>query len=83
MAWEEARTCVSAAVGRRRLSKTHLVEDVLEALLRQCRALDVLDGTELPGHSLAVLPLDRGHSLLRQLVLDCVVFPQIHLCADD
>lgn len=61
----------------------YLIKDILELVLRQRRALDVLDGTELSRHSLAVFLLYRGHPLLRQLVFYCVVFPQIYLCTDD
>lgn len=46
---------------------TYLVKDVLESLLGQGRALDVLDGTELSGHSLTVLSLDGLHLLFAKL----------------
>lgn len=46
---------------------SYLVKDVLESLLGQGRALDVLDSTELSGHSLTILSLDRLHLLLAKL----------------
>ena len=45
----------------------YLVKDVLESLLGQGRTLDVLDSTELSGHSLAVFSLDGFHLLLTEL----------------
>lgn len=56
-------------LGGRRLegSDDGLVKDVLESLLGQGRALDVLDSTELSGHSLTILSLDRLHLLLAKL----------------
>lgn len=48
-------------------SITYLVKDVLESLLGQGRALDVLDSTELSGHSLTVLSLDGLHLLFTKL----------------
>jgi hypothetical protein len=62
---------------------SYLIEHVLELVLRQRRALDVLDCAQLSRHPLAVLALDRRHPLLGQLVLDRVVFPQIDLRADN
>ena len=47
--------------------RSYLVKDVLESLLGQGRALDVLDSTELSGHSLTILSLDRLHLLLAKL----------------
>jgi hypothetical protein len=52
---------------------TYLVKDVLESLLGQGRALDVLDGTELSGHSFTVLSLDGLHLLLTELAEDGVL----------
>ena len=46
---------------------TYLVKDVLESLLGQGRALDVLDSTELSGHSLTVLSLNWLHLLFTKL----------------
>jgi hypothetical protein len=62
---------------------TYLVEHVLELVLRQRTALDVLDGAELPRHALAVLFPHGRHLLLCQLLPDARVVPQIHLRADD
>lgn len=62
---------------------TNLVENVLELILRQRGALDIFDSAKLPCHPLAVFPLDRGHSLLKQLVFYVCVISQIHLGADD
>lgn len=61
----------------------YLIEHILELVLCQSRALNVLDRAKLPCHSLAIFPLHRRHPLLRQLVLDGIVFPQIDLCADN
>lgn len=55
------------------MSMTYLVKDVLEPLLGQSRALDVLDSTELSGHSLAVFPLDGLHLLLTELAKNGVL----------
>jgi hypothetical protein len=59
----------------------YLIKHVLELVLRQGRALDVLDSAKLSRHPLTVLALDRRHPLLGQLVLDRRVLAQIHLCA--
>lgn len=63
--------------------RAYLVKNVLELVLRQGRALNVLDSAKLSRHPLAVLALDRRHPLLCQLVLYRSVLPQIHLCAHD
>jgi hypothetical protein len=52
---------------------TYLVKDVLESLLGQGRALDVLDSTELSGHSFTVLSLNGLHLLLTELAEDRVL----------
>lgn len=62
------------------MSWMYLIKHVLELVLRQSRALDVLDRTEFACHSLAVLALYWRHSLLCQLIFYGVVLPQIHLC---
>lgn len=60
----------------------YLVKHVLEFVLRQGTALDVLDRAQLLGHTLAVFFSYGLHLLLCQLVLDTLVFPQIDLCAN-
>lgn len=49
------------------METNYLVKDVLESLLGQGRALDVLDSTELSGHSLTIFSLDGLHLLLTEL----------------
>ena len=61
----------------------YLIEDILELVLRQRRALDVFDCPELLGHPLAVLLANRLHLLLGQLFPHTRVIAQIRLCADD
>jgi hypothetical protein len=61
----------------------YLVEDVLQLVLGQRRALDVLDGSELPGHPLASITGDRRHLLLCKLVSHGSVVAEIDLGADD
>ena len=41
---------------------THLVEYILEALLRERRALQVLDRADIFGHGDALVVLDGGHA---------------------
>jgi hypothetical protein len=77
-----AYICVSQCTCRMS-SEIYLIKHVFELVLRQSRALDVLDCTKFACHSLAVLALDRRHSLLRQLIFHGGVFPQIHLCTND
>lgn len=62
---------------------THLVKDVLELVLRQGRALDVLDSAQLLGHPLTILPPNGRHLLLAELVTHALVVAQIGLGADD
>lgn len=61
----------------------YLVKHILEFVLRQGAALDVLDGAKLLCHPLTVLFSYRLHLLLCQLLLDALIFPQINLCADN
>jgi hypothetical protein len=63
--------------------QAYLIEYVLQLVLRQRRALDILDCTQFSRHPLAVLALDRRHSLFGELVLDRVVLAQIDLGADN
>jgi hypothetical protein len=51
--------------------------------LRQGAALDVLDGSKLLCHALAVLARDRSHTLFCKLLTNGNVVPKINLCADD
>ena len=73
---------VSRSPDRPSSSSAYLVKHVLELILRQRRAFDILDCAKILRHLLAVLPLDGCHPLLCQLVFYRVVFPEIHLRAD-
>lgn len=73
----------NSSMGRKEKKKTHLIEDVLELVLRQRRALDVLDGPQLLGHALAVLLADGRHALFLQLIPDLLLVAEIDLRADD
>lgn len=64
-------------------NRPYLIENILELVLCQGRALDVLNGAKLSCHPLSVFPLDRRHPLFRQLVLDSIVFSQIDLCTNN
>lgn len=61
---------------------THLIEDILELVLRQSTALNVFDRAQLLRHPLAVLFPHRLHLLLLQLRHHLLVVPQVHLRAD-
>lgn len=63
--------------------QTYLIKHVFQLILRQRTALDVLDGTELFCHPLAVFSPDGGHLLLGQLFPDAGVIAQIDLGADN
>lgn len=62
---------------------TYLVKDILQFVLRQSRALNVLDSTELLCHAIAILLTDRLHLLAGELVADVGVIAQIGLGTDD
>jgi hypothetical protein len=62
---------------------TYLIEHVFEFILRQRRALDVLDSPELLGHSLPRFSRNRLHLLLGEFVPYAQVVSQVHLGADD
>lgn len=62
---------------------TYLVEDIFESELRQSRALDILDCTQLSGHSLTSLLANRLHLLLRQFFLDSSIVAQVSLRANN
>jgi hypothetical protein len=70
---------------RRRLQRRHdrLIEDILQLVLRQRRALHVLDRTKFLRHALAVLLPNGLHLRLRQLLAHLRVVTEIGLCADD
>ncbi len=65
------------------MHQTYLVKHILQLILRQRTALDVLNSSELLCHPLAVLSPDRGHLLLGQLFPDAGVIAQIDLGADN
>lgn len=73
------------ALRDRRLERGHdrLVEHVLEPLLGQRRALDVLDRAEFPCEALASLGRHRALLLPRELLEHGGVVPEIDLGADD
>ena len=55
-----------------------LVEDCAEAILGQRGALQVLDGPNLVGELLSLLPLEGGVSILRESLQRLLVLPQIN-----
>lgn len=61
----------------------YLVKHILELILSERRALDVLDSAQFACHSLAILLLDRCHSLLRELIFHRIVFSKIDLSTND
>jgi hypothetical protein len=61
----------------------YLIKHILELILRQGRALDVLDGAELLGHALARLSRYGPHLLPGKLLDDMGVVAQVDLRADD
>lgn len=63
--------------------RTYLVEHVLQALLSQCRTLDVLNSPEFPSKSLALLRGNGSLLLPLQLLHDLWVVPQIYLGSHD
>jgi hypothetical protein len=62
---------------------TNLVENILQALLSQCRAFHVLDRAEFPSKALPLLLRDRPLLLPRQLLYHHGIVPQVYLGADD
>ena len=62
---------------------TYLIKYILQFVLCQGAALDVLDRTEGPCHCFSVCLCDRRHLLLRQFFLDLIVVAQINLCANN
>ncbi len=74
----------NSRIARKKEKKaTHLIKDILQLILRQRRALDILDGPQLLGHALPILLANRLHALLGQLLPHLRVFAQIDLGADD
>lgn len=61
----------------------HLVKHVLQLVLRQRTALDVLDRSQVLGHPLAVLLCDGAHLLLGEFFPHAAVVSQIGLGAHD
>ncbi len=62
---------------------TYLVENVLQSLLRQGRALHVLHRAQLSCEPFALLWGDRPLLLPRQLLQHLRIVPEIDLCSDD
>ena len=65
------------------LGSNYLIKDILQLVLRQRRALDVLDCAKFSRHPLAVFALYWGHPLLCQLIFYLGVLSKIYLRADD
>ena len=85
----EANFHVSSSVPTRRCGvvvgfrMTYLIKDILQLVLRQSAALDILDRPELLGHALAVLLSYWLHLLFCQLFPHLWVVAQVHLGADN
>ena len=62
---------------------THLVKDVLQPLLRERRALDVLDRPQLPSEFLSLVGINRSLLLPGQLLQLRAVVSQVDLGAHD
>ena len=62
---------------------THLIEDILQLVLRERRTLHVLDRTQLLRHSLTILLTHWRHTLLCKLLTDLAIVTEIGLSADD
>lgn len=62
---------------------SYLVKHVLEFVLRQSTALDVLHRAQILCHALAILLPHRLHLLLGQFLPHARVIPQIDLCSDN
>ena len=62
---------------------THLIENILELVLSERRALNILDSPKLFRHPLPIFFAYRGHLLLRELISDAGVIPQISLGTDN
>ena len=62
---------------------THLIKHILQLILRQRRALHILDSAQLFRHPLSILPPNRAHLLLIELLAHAGVIAEIGLRADD
>jgi hypothetical protein len=62
---------------------THLVKHILQPLLREGRALDVLDSAELLCEALTLFRANRTLPLPGELLNDLGVVSQVYLCTDD
>lgn len=67
----------------RAADSTHLIEHVLQALLSERGALDVLHSTQFPRKPLTLLSRDWPLLLPLQLLQDLGVISQVDLRADD
>ena len=61
----------------------YLIKDVLQLVLRQCRALRVLNCSQVFGHSHSVLLAYWLHSLFGELLSHLRIIAKIRLCAND
>ena len=68
---------------RGRERESYLIKDVFKFVLRQGRALNVLDGAQIFSHTLTVLLTHRLHSLFCQLLSHLRVITKIRLSTDD
>ena len=59
----------------------YLIEDVLQLVLRQCRALHVFNGPQVFGHSLSVFLTYWLHPLFSELLSHLRIIPKIRLGA--
>ena len=64
------------------MKRTHLVKHVLQTLLRQSRAFNVLDCSKFSCKSLTLFNRDRPLLLPRQLFYYLRVIPKIDLCSN-
>ena len=67
----------------RAAGSTHLIEHVLQALLSERRALDVLHGAQFPRKPLTLLSRDWPLLLSLQLLQDLGIVSQVDLRTDD
>lgn len=75
---------VSASNSRKIIIKcTHLIKDVLQAFLCQCRAFNVLNSSKFPSKPLSLFWSDRPLLLSRKFFYYLRIIPQIDLCAYD
>lgn len=80
IAWDKVSLSKESFHAQARL-QTYLVKDVFQLELRQGRAFDIFDCSQLLGHFLPVLFLDRAHPLLLQLFLHPGFVAEIDLSA--